>query len=89
MKSWRVRIMKMVRISSKGQMVIPKAIRDRLGIRPNKPVILEVAKDHVVIRPLPDVKKTLKGILKGKPSMKKALLQDHLSEVQQDEKLSL
>ena len=81
--------MKMVRISSKGQMVIPKAIREQLGIQPNKPVILEVVKDHAVIRPAPDVRKTLKGILKGKPSMKKALLQDHLSEVQRDEKLPL
>jgi AbrB family looped-hinge helix DNA binding protein len=81
--------MQKVRISSKGQIVIPKAIREHLGIRPNKFILMEVEKDQAVIKPAPDVKKTLKGILKGKPSMKKALMRDHLSEVQQDETISL
>ena len=76
-------------MSSKGQIVIPKAIREHLGIRPNKFILIEIEQDHAVIKPAPDVKKTLKGILKGRPSMKKALMQDHLSEVQQDETISL
>jgi len=81
--------MQKVRISSKGQIVIPKAIREHLGIRLNKFILMEVEKDHAVIKTAPDVKKTLKVIIKGKPSMKKALMRDHLSEVHQDETISL
>jgi len=34
--------MKLVKLSSKGQLVIPKAVRVQLGIQPNKFVLLEV-----------------------------------------------
>ena len=43
-----------------------------------------MGKDHAMIRPAPHVKKALKGILKGKSSIKKALLQEHRFEVQRD-----
>jgi AbrB family looped-hinge helix DNA binding protein len=75
--------MELVKLSSKGQMVIPKAVRERLGIQSNKFVLLEVEKDRVVIRAAPDVRKSLRGLLKGKPSMKEALVAEHREEVQQ------
>jgi AbrB family looped-hinge helix DNA binding protein len=40
--------MELVKISSKGQLVIPKAVRERLGIQPNKFVLLEVVKDRAI-----------------------------------------
>lgn len=73
--------MPLVRLSSKGQVVIPKAVREELGLHPKKSLILEVVGDHAEIKPAPDVKKALKGSLKGKPSMSRALVQEHLSEV--------
>ena len=79
--------MKTVRLSSKGQIVIPKEIRDRLGLKPKRSLALEVVGDHAEIKALPDMRKALKGILKGKPSMSKALIQEHASEVRQDEGL--
>ena len=79
----------LVRISSKGQLVIPKAIRDKLKLTPKKPVIVQLKDDHVVVKAIPDLRKTLRGSLKGKPSMSQALIREHQSEVTHDEKLSV
>ncbi len=79
----------LVRISSKGQLVIPKAIREKLKLTPKKPVIVELIDDYVVVKPMPNLRKTLRGSLKGKPSMSQALIREHLSEVKHDEKLSV
>ena len=79
----------LVRISSKGQMVIPKAIREKLKLTPKKAVIVELMGDYVVVKPMPNLRKTLRGSLKGKPSMSQALIREHQSEVKQDEKLSV
>ena len=76
--------MELVKLSSKGQLVIPKAVREQLGIQSNKFVFLEVEKDRAVIRAAPDVRKSLRGLLKGKPSMKDALVAEHRKEVQQE-----
>jgi len=81
--------MHLIKLSSKGQMVIPKVIREQLGIHPKKFIILEAVNDHAVIKPAPDVKKALKGILKRKSSLRKGLLEEHLAEVKRDETVSL
>jgi AbrB family looped-hinge helix DNA binding protein len=83
-----VRNMPLVKLSSKGQLVIPKAIREKLGLKPNKPLILEMVDEHAEIKPLPDVKRALKGMFKGRPSMCQALVKEHRMEVKKDEKLS-
>jgi hypothetical protein len=44
--------------------------------------------EHAEIKPLPDVKRALKGIFKGRPSMCEALVQEHRMEVKKDGKLS-
>ena len=66
-----------VKISSKGQVVIPVEIREKLGIKPGKMVNLSLDGEKVVITPLPeDPIKALRGALKGKPSLTKALLKE-------------
>jgi len=40
-------------LSSKGQLVIPKEVRDALGIKPKQKLLLKVVKGHIVIEPLP------------------------------------
>jgi AbrB family looped-hinge helix DNA binding protein len=77
--------MQLVKLSAKGQIVILKAIRDKLGLKPKKPIMLQLCKDHAEIKAVADVKKALKGVLKGKPSLSRSLINDHLSEVQHDE----
>jgi hypothetical protein len=45
--------------------------------------------DYVVVKPVPNFRKTLRGSLKGKPSMSQALIREHQSEGKHDEKLSV
>ncbi|MEW5949998.1 MAG: AbrB/MazE/SpoVT family DNA-binding domain-containing protein [Thermodesulfobacteriota bacterium] len=79
--------MPIVKTSAKGQIVIPAAIRKKLKIKPGQKVNLTLVEDKAVITPLPeDPIKSLKGILKGKPSMTKALLEDRKKEVKREEK---
>jgi AbrB family looped-hinge helix DNA binding protein len=73
-----------VRISSKGQLVIPKVIREKLKLTPRKPVIVELVDDYAVIKPMPNLRKALRGSLKGKPSMRQALIREHRAEVKHD-----
>ncbi len=40
-----------VKLTSKGQVLIPKVVRESVGLKENKPAILEVKDDSVVIRP--------------------------------------
>ncbi len=46
--------MVIVTTSIKGQVVIPKKERERLGIKPGAKVMIETVKDHIEIRPLPE-----------------------------------
>jgi len=80
--------MPLVKLSSKGQIVIPKAIRDKLGLKPQKTAILELVGDHAEIRPIPDMLEKLRGVLRNKPSAIQALIQEHRKAVEQDEELS-
>jgi len=81
--------MPVVKTSSKGQVVIPVNIRKKLGIKPGQKVNLTLVGDKAVITPLPeDPIKALRGLLKGKPSMSKALLADRKKEVEREKKIS-
>jgi AbrB family looped-hinge helix DNA binding protein len=80
--------MTIVKTSSKGQIVIPAEIRKKLGIEPGQKINLSLENDKAVLTPLPkDPIKTLRGILKGIPSMTRALLDDRKKEIDHDEKI--
>ena len=67
--------MPIVKTSAKGQVVIPKEIREKLGITPGKRILFRIVGEHAEIEPLPDDSiKALRGILKGGTSMAKELL---------------
>jgi AbrB family looped-hinge helix DNA binding protein len=81
--------MAVVKTSSKGQLVIPAKIRKELGIKPGQKVNLTLADGKAVITPLPeDPIKALRGLLKDKPSMTKALLEDRKKEIDREEKIA-
>jgi len=42
------------RLGPKGQAVIPKEIREIMGIRPGSEVVFEVRGDEVIVKPLQD-----------------------------------
>jgi AbrB family looped-hinge helix DNA binding protein len=46
--------MAIVKTHAKGQIIMPKDIRVKLGIEPGKVLSVKLVNDHVEIRPLPD-----------------------------------
>ncbi len=80
--------MPVVTISSKGQLVIPKEIREALGIKSKQKLLLKLAKDHVEIESLPeDPIEHLCGIFKDHPvSLTAELLKDREEDKRREEK---
>ncbi|MFQ5684377.1 MAG: AbrB/MazE/SpoVT family DNA-binding domain-containing protein [Candidatus Binatia bacterium] len=82
--------MPIVKTSSKGQVVIPAEIREKIGLKPGDKVLVTLADDkRVSIEPVPDDPiKALRGFLKGRPSLTRALLRERRKDRQREEKKS-
>jgi AbrB family looped-hinge helix DNA binding protein len=81
------------KLGPKGQVVIPKAIRDRLGLRPGDRVVVGQSDEEVRIRKAvadPDGRRAilsgLRGALAGGPSLTAALERDRRSEREREER---
>ena len=83
--------MPIVKTHGKGQIIMPKEIRDKLGIRSGSMVSVELVNDHVEIRPLPDDPiEFLTGIFETHPtSLAAELLEERGEDDQTDEADSL
>lgn len=68
------------RVGPKGQVVIPKALRDELGIAPGDEVVFELVDGGVLVE-LVERPPMLKGILKGRGSVRE-LEADHRWEIE-------
>jgi AbrB family looped-hinge helix DNA binding protein len=77
--------MQTLNVLSKGQVVIPAELRQRLGIKPGHPVELRDAGDHLELYPLPtDPLAAFRGSLKQGVSMANELIDEHEFEVKHD-----
>ena len=80
--------MSIVTVSSKGQLVIPKKVRDTLGIKPGQKLLIKVMGNHAVIEPLPDnPDEYYCGIFKEGISLTRALLRERVKEKKREEKV--
>ena len=79
--------MPMVITSAKGQVVIPKKEREKVGIKAGRKVIVKAVEDHIEIRPLPENPvESYCGIFKKGSSLTKALLRERKKDFVREEK---
>lgn len=79
--------MPIVVTSAKGQVVIPKKERDKVGIKPGTRVVVVAVDDHIEVRPVPDDPvRHYHGYFKGGPSLTKALLEERRKDREREEK---
>jgi len=79
--------MPIVKTSVKGQIVIPKEIREKLGITPGTRILLRVVENRAEITTLPDDPvKAMRGLLKGGKSLADELLAERKKDNTIDEK---
>lgn len=73
--------MPVVRLSQKGQVLIPKTLRRKLSLEPGSKIHLAEEGNRLVITPVPaDPIGTATGYLKGDFSLTNDLLRDHRDE---------
>jgi AbrB family looped-hinge helix DNA binding protein len=76
-----------VTVSKKGWVVIPHEIRQRYGIRPGDKVqVVDYAGRIAIIPAMKDPIREARGMLKGGPSLTKALLEERRRELEQEER---
>jgi len=52
MSKRKIRIPEIARLSSKGQIVIPKGIREALKLEPGMPMAVDVSRGMIIIKPI-------------------------------------
>jgi AbrB family looped-hinge helix DNA binding protein len=73
--------MAVVQSSAKGQVVIPKKERERIGLKPGMRVAVSVVGDHIEIRPIPERPiEHFHGFFKKGRSLTKDLLEERAKE---------
>ncbi|MBS7645344.1 MAG: AbrB/MazE/SpoVT family DNA-binding domain-containing protein [Candidatus Bathyarchaeia archaeon] len=55
-------MMGLTSLDGHGRVVIPKEIRDKLGLKPNQRLLVEVKDGWIVLRPASDAKKFIAGL---------------------------
>lgn len=65
MKKEKVRLLKSVRLGKRSQMVLPKEVRDWLGVKEGERVVFQIGDDGVKLIGPEDFAKSTLGIFKG------------------------
>jgi AbrB family looped-hinge helix DNA binding protein len=65
-------------VSSKGQVVIPAELREKLGIEAGTRIAVRIEKDHLILEPIDEgYIRRLRGSLKGPDSLVEAREREH------------
>lgn len=76
-----------VKVSSKGQIVMPKKVRDTLGIKPRQKVFIKAEQGYAKITPLPENPvESFCGVFKKGSLLTKALLKGRKEDIKREEK---
>ena len=67
-------------VTQKGQLVIPKELRDKHGIAPNSEVIVTEIGDHIAIFPAPDPLRQGRGMLRFDRPVAQLIREAHAEE---------
>ncbi len=79
--------MQIVTTSDRGQIVIPKKVRQQLDIGPGKKLLIKTEEGRITLQPLPDDPVDhFCGFFKGKSSLTKALLSERKKERRREDK---
>jgi AbrB family looped-hinge helix DNA binding protein len=75
-------------VSSKGQIAIPKSVRERLDLKPGTQVEIDIKGEAVVMRKLVSGFpgwRTMQGMVSAGPSLTQALEEEHRAEMERDD----
>lgn len=68
-------------VSSKGQIVIPASLRNKLGIEAGTRIAIQEEDNHLVLRPITEAYiSSLRGFCKGEDSLVEAWEREHRNE---------
>ena len=77
--------MAVVQVSPKGQVLIPKAIREKYGVKPGSNVHILEEPGSIIIKPAPeDPIAAACGFLKGDFSLTEDLIKEHRKELENE-----
>lgn len=78
--------MRRMSVTQKGQLVIPKELRDKHGIRPNSEVIVTEIGDHIAILPAIDPVRQGRGMLRLDRPTAELLREARAAEFEKDQR---
>jgi AbrB family looped-hinge helix DNA binding protein len=79
--------MSIATVSSKGQFVIPKELREALSIKARQKVLVKIAENHLEVIPLPkDPAQAFCGAFEKGSSLTRALLKERKEDREREEK---
>lgn len=77
--------MTVIQVSPKGQILIPKAIREKYGVKPGSNVYILEEPDSIIVKPAPeDPIAAACGFLEGDFSLTDDLLKEHKKELENE-----